>query len=297
MNWKRDFVLFLALVALNACATIPTGPSIRVLPGPGKSFEAFQSDDAACREWARQQTGTAPGDAVNQNLAKGAAIGTMMGAGLGAAIGAASGEPGVGAAIGSAAGLLGGTAVATDPAYAAGYAVQRRYDNAYQQCMYAKGNQIPGLLRRSRAMVREGGFAIELANALRIGSVKSEAEAESMLVSVGIAPRNGWIADYPLTPDVIGELKNAVGASADSGKLAMKKDEAIEVFQDLIRDIEGQYAKAEPSPGRQPYPEPYYYPEFYYYPYYPYYYPYLYYYGGYYRYRYYPYYYHRHRWW
>jgi len=31
---------------------------------------------------------------------------------------------------------------------AAGYQAQRRYDNAYEQCMYAKGNQIPGTAQR-----------------------------------------------------------------------------------------------------------------------------------------------------
>jgi len=296
MNWRQGSLLFLAVVLLSACATIPKGPSIMVLPGPGKSFDVFQSDDAACRQWARQQIGTPPNDTVNQNLAKGAAIGTLMGAGLGAAIGAASGEPGIGAAIGAAAGLLGGTAVAAEPAYAAGYEAQMRYDNAYQQCMYSKGNQIPGLMPPSRraALIREGAFAIKLAEALKIGPVKSEAEAESMLASLGIAPRNGWIAHYPVPPDVIGELQNAIERAADSGKIAMKKEEAIKAFQDLIRNIESQYAKVEPPPGRHPYPEPYYYPELYYYPYY---YPYLYYYGGYYRYRYYPYRYHYHRHW
>jgi len=33
--------------------------------------------------------------------------------------------------------------MAHNQAYGAGWEVQRRYDNAYQQCMYAKGNQIP----------------------------------------------------------------------------------------------------------------------------------------------------------
>jgi len=121
-----------------------------VLPAPGKSFEVFQSEDLACRQWAEFQTGAPPTDTVNQNLAGGAAIGTLMGAGLGAAIGAASGNAGAGAAIGAGSGLIGGAAVASGPAYAAGWEVQRRYDIAYQQCMYAKGNQIPGLVRPSR---------------------------------------------------------------------------------------------------------------------------------------------------
>jgi hypothetical protein len=144
MNWKQGFLLFFVVMVLNACATVPTGPSVMVWPGPGKPFEAFQSDDAICRQWAAQQIGTSPNDTVNQNLVGGAALGTLAGAGLGAAIGAASGNAGAGAAIGAASGLVGGTAMATGPAYGAGYQVQRRYDNAYLQCMYAKGNQIPG---------------------------------------------------------------------------------------------------------------------------------------------------------
>jgi uncharacterized protein YcfJ len=115
-----------------------------VLPRPGKSFEEFQSDDTVCRQWAMQQIQMPPSEIVNKNLASGAAVGTVMGAGLGAAVGAASGKPATGAAIGAGSGLIGGTAAASGPAHAAGGEAQRRYDNAYQQCMYAKGNQIPG---------------------------------------------------------------------------------------------------------------------------------------------------------
>jgi uncharacterized protein YcfJ len=114
-----------------------------VLPEPGKSFEEFQSDDAACRQWAMQLIQVPPSETANKTLASGAAIGTAMGAVLGTAIGAASGKPATGAAIGAGSGLVTGTAVASGPAYAAGQEAQRRYDNAYQQCMYAKGNQIP----------------------------------------------------------------------------------------------------------------------------------------------------------
>ncbi|MGZ6230460.1 MAG: hypothetical protein ACXWMO_06815 [Syntrophales bacterium] len=126
-------------------------------------------------------------------------------------------------------------------------------------------------------LVREGSFAMELAEVLKIGEVKSEAEAENKLTSAGIAPKNGWIADYPVTPDIIGELRNAVGEAADSGKIAMKREEAIKAFQDLMTSIESQSAGIEPPIGGQPYPEPYYDPYYY-----SYYYPYPYYYGGYY---------------
>ena len=145
MKLARNLLLFLAGVALSGCATMPTGPSVLVLPAQGKPFDVFKSEDFDCRNWAAQQTGQQPADTVNQNLAGGAAIGTLLGAGLGAAIGAASGNAGSGAAIGAASGLIGGTAVASGPAYGAGWEVQRRYDNAYLQCMYAKGNLIPGV--------------------------------------------------------------------------------------------------------------------------------------------------------
>ena len=86
----------------------------------------------------------------------------------------------------------------------------------------------------SQVLVREGNFAVKLVEVLKLGTAKNEAEAESMLASAGIAPKNGWIADYPLTPDIIGELRRAIGAALDSGKLAMNKDEALKAVQILI---------------------------------------------------------------
>lgn len=151
MKRMRLLVILTAVLVLGACVTMPTGPSVMVLPSAGKTFEVFQSEDLACRNWAALQTGAPPAGVVNQNLTGGAAIGALMGAGLGAAIGAASGNAGAGAAIGAGSGLIGGAAVASGPAYYAGWEVQLRYDNAYQQCMYAKGNQIPGVLSASRS--------------------------------------------------------------------------------------------------------------------------------------------------
>jgi len=142
--------VFVGVLAFGGCATVPTGPSVMVLPPQGKPFEAFQADDSVCRQWAAQQAGAGPSETTNQTLANGAALGTIMGAGLGAAIGAASGATGTGAAIGAASGLIGGTAIASGPAYGAGWEVQRRYDIAYQQCMYAKGNRIPSVVRTAR---------------------------------------------------------------------------------------------------------------------------------------------------
>ena len=144
MELKRALILCFAGVVLVGCATMPAGPSVMVLPEPGKPFEVFKSDDEVCRQWALQLIQVPPNEIVNKNLAGGTAIGTAMGTALGAAIGASSGQPATGAAIGAGSGLVTGTAAASGPAYAAGSEAQRRYDNAYQQCMYAKGNQIPG---------------------------------------------------------------------------------------------------------------------------------------------------------
>ena len=52
------FVSVGAALVVAACASIPTGPNVLVLPGNGKSFEQFQTADAVCRQWSAQQTGT-----------------------------------------------------------------------------------------------------------------------------------------------------------------------------------------------------------------------------------------------
>lgn len=136
--------LVVLMISMVGCATMPVGPSVMALPGSGKTFEQFQADDAVCRQWAAQQIGQSPQETANQNTATGAAVGTVIGAGLGAAIGAASGHAGTGAAIGAGSGLLVGTASGASAGQAYGWEAQRRYDIAYQQCMYAKGNQIQG---------------------------------------------------------------------------------------------------------------------------------------------------------
>ena len=127
---------------------MPTGPSVMALPPQGKSFEQFQVDDAVCRQWAAEQIGLTPQEAADQSTAKGAVVGTAVGAGLGAAIGSASGSAGAGAAIGAASGLLVGTAAGANAGQVYGWRAQRRYDIAYTQCMYAKGNEVPGMTTR-----------------------------------------------------------------------------------------------------------------------------------------------------
>jgi hypothetical protein len=68
---KRNLIIFLfpALMVLAGCATVPKCPSVMALPGPEKSFEQFQADDAICRQWAAQQIGLSPQETINQNTA------------------------------------------------------------------------------------------------------------------------------------------------------------------------------------------------------------------------------------
>jgi len=140
---KRVLAMGCAVLLCSGCVSTPAAPTVTVMPGPDKSFEQFQTDDVVCRQWAVQQAGGQPGSSTVQGTATGAALGTVLGAGIGALIGAAVGHPGGGAAAGAGAGLLGGTAIGANTGQSASVMAQRKYDHAYEQCMYAKGNDTP----------------------------------------------------------------------------------------------------------------------------------------------------------
>jgi outer membrane protein OmpA-like peptidoglycan-associated protein len=143
-------LLYILLASLAACATVPTGPSLMSLPGTGKSFDQFRIDDAVCRQFAYEQTGGTTAQQAGQKAAiSSAALGTALGAVAGAAIGSATGDMGSGAAIGAGSGLILGSAAGSSYASGSYYEAQRRYDNAYLQCMYAKGNRVPVYRRGS----------------------------------------------------------------------------------------------------------------------------------------------------
>jgi hypothetical protein len=135
---KISTAAFAPVLLLQACASTPTGPSVAVMPAPGKPFEVFQQDQAYCKQYADRQVQGAAQSANNRQVGT-AIIGTVLGAGLGAAVGG-----GHGAAIGAGAGAVGGTAFGAGPAAQAQYSLQQRYDIAYSQCMYSRGNQVPG---------------------------------------------------------------------------------------------------------------------------------------------------------
>jgi hypothetical protein len=141
---RVNTIFISALVLLAGCIQVPLGPSVAVMPAPGKPFDLFVGEEALCRQYAEQQVGISPQQATANSTITGAAAGTALGAAAGGAIGAAFGSPGPGAAVGAGTGLLTGSAVGANAGYGASWAIQRRYDIAYEQCMYAKGNQIPG---------------------------------------------------------------------------------------------------------------------------------------------------------
>ena len=144
---KKLLALAAALVA--GCATIPDGPGVMVLPGSTKTFDQFRADDGECRQYASAQIGGKTAQqAVNESAAKSAAIGTAVGAAAG---GLMAGNAGAG--VGAGIGLAGGALVGSDAGNASGRSMQSRYDFAYQQCMYAKGHQIP--LARGSTLQRQ----------------------------------------------------------------------------------------------------------------------------------------------
>jgi hypothetical protein len=88
----------------------------------------------------------------------------------------------------------------------------------------------------AQPLVREGDFAASLMDSLGLGPANSEEEAENVLTSVGVMPKNGWVADYPVTPDIVAELLDSVVAAAGYRRLAMTRDEALGAFEALTSD-------------------------------------------------------------
>src|SRR5208337_4942261 len=82
-------------------------------------------------------------------------------------------------------------------------------------------------------LVSEGEFAVELATALNLNSSHDEAAAESSLAAINIAPRNGWISDYPMTPDIIAEVRESTARSSSSGSLRMAETEATGIVDSV----------------------------------------------------------------
>jgi len=130
-----------ATLSLAACVAPPAAPTIPVAPGPNKTLDRFDADQAACREYAAAQISPAVAAANSQSVGS-ALLGAALGAGLGAGIGAAAGNAGRGAAIGAASGGAFGIIGGAGGAPYAQESLQQQYDIMYGQCMAARGNSV-----------------------------------------------------------------------------------------------------------------------------------------------------------
>lgn len=140
MHIHKSVLAVAVATAIAGCAQMPVGPTIAVMPAPGMPFEVFQQDNYFCQQYAQQVLGANPSKVASDQVVGGAVAGAAIGAAAGALLGGNSNA----AAGGAATGLLFGTAVGAGNASDTNYGLQRRYNIAYAQCMYAKGNQVPG---------------------------------------------------------------------------------------------------------------------------------------------------------
>jgi starvation-inducible outer membrane lipoprotein len=63
---RRIVPVLSAVLLLSACATTPQGPTVQVLPTPGKSFAVFQQEDAFCKSQAAINVANAAQPANNR---------------------------------------------------------------------------------------------------------------------------------------------------------------------------------------------------------------------------------------
>jgi hypothetical protein len=68
------------VLLITGCASVPTGPSVMVLPGTGVPFNQFRNDDIICQQYASFQVGgTTPNQAAMKSGATSAVVGTALG--------------------------------------------------------------------------------------------------------------------------------------------------------------------------------------------------------------------------
>lgn len=139
---KHPLVIVFAGLAstplLIGSAVAQFAPTVSVMPAPNRSYDAFQQDQFACRQYADQQVAAAQQPpAGNDQPPANPVMGAVVGAGLGAALGG-----GRGAAAGAATGATGGSVVGA-PRLTRDE-LQQRYDYAFSQCMSSRGYQMAG---------------------------------------------------------------------------------------------------------------------------------------------------------
>jgi hypothetical protein len=190
--------------ALSGCAQAPGGPTVQAVPGPNKSLADFQQDNGYCRTFASSQISDAQNQA-NQQVVSSVVVGAFTG----------------------------NAAPVPSPSETA-VTLQQRYDAAFVQCMFAKGESIPGmspptdyatngaarpsydpLVRSIQAELVRTGY-------LR-GGVDGEYGPATRSAILSFQRANGLSADASATRSLLSRLRSAPGASsgavASSGTL------------------------------------------------------------------------------
>lgn len=195
---RSSMTALVAVGLLTGCANTPMGPTVPVMPGQGKSFDIFQSDVASCKNFAAQQV-AGQADAANKQAVGGALIGTAVGALAGGLIGGNA----TGAVAGGAAGGLLTGGVTAGGTQNTQIGIQQQYDIAFSQCMYARGDQVPGYAPQRLAPVA-GSSPDQL-----VRSVQSE------LIRLNYLQDGADGEMGPLTASAIRDFQRSNGLPAD----------------------------------------------------------------------------------
>jgi hypothetical protein len=125
-----------AAAQIVGCSSAVQSPTVVVAPAQDKSPSAFAADNSTCTAVATQQ-GEAAKNSANMQIAGSAVMNAAFSAGNSVAAGARGSMVAANAATGALT-----SAIASGQAAQA--TLQRRFDLAYAECMYARGNSLPG---------------------------------------------------------------------------------------------------------------------------------------------------------
>ena len=156
MNLTLILIIAVASFGLGGCAKAPLAPMVQVMPAPGKPMDLFQHEIVDCKKFAFDGIGgQAAVDQVNNQAALSTLVGTGIGAAGGALLSGGGRHVGSSAAVGAGAGLGVGAGVGAVATEQGNMSMQQMYDNFYSQCMYSKGNQVPGMQQAAPVVGRQ----------------------------------------------------------------------------------------------------------------------------------------------
>jgi len=81
--------------------------------------------------------------------------------------------------------------------------------------------------------------------------VPNEAKAEELLSSLGIEPKNGWLAEYPVTPDVLGDVEKRISVASDQGKIKLTKAQVLKLVDDVKAKLGFDVSSGPNAPGER----------------------------------------------